>query len=145
MTGELISAQQARSCSSSCCPGTVVGLRKVDATRLTVRSTEWYCMSRLEPSRNTRRTWTWMFFQYHLTLLPANQIKGTRSQSQSIDALGSPRIALCKKKCEIGRAPADEHLDDGWHMDDIGRQPPDIILQLFLYIYYISLTALHLM
>jgi hypothetical protein len=62
-----------------------------------------------------------------------------------MDALGRPRIALCKKKCEIGRAPADEHLDDGWHMDDIGRQPPDIILQLFLYIYYISLTALHLM
>lgn len=86
-----------------------------------------------------------MFFQYHLTLLPANQIKGTRSPSQSIDALGSPRIALCKKKCEIGRAPADEHLDDGWHMDDIGRRLPDIILQLFLYIYYISLTALHLM
>jgi hypothetical protein len=82
-----------------------------------------------------------MFFQYHFTLLPANQIKGTRSQSQSIDTLGSPRIALCKKKCEIWRAPADEHLDVGWHMDDIGHRPSDIILQLFL---YISLTALHL-
>jgi hypothetical protein len=104
--GRLISAQQARSCSSSCCPGTVVGLRIVDATRhtLLVRNG----MSRLEPSRNTRRTWTWMFFQYHL--LPANQIKGTRSQSQSMDALGRPRIALCKKKCEIWRVPADEHL-----------------------------------
>jgi hypothetical protein len=74
------------------------------ATHSTVRNG----MSRLEPSRNTRRTWTWMFFQYHL--LPANQIKGTRSQSQSMDALGRPRIALCKKKCEIWRVPADEHL-----------------------------------
>ncbi len=89
------------------------------ATHSTVRNG----MSRLEPSRNTRRTWTWtwMFFQYHL--LPANQIKGTRSQSQSMDALGRPRIALCKNKCEIWRAPADEHLVVGWHIDDIGHRP----------------------
>jgi hypothetical protein len=83
-----------------------------------------------------------MFFQHHFTLLPANQIKGMRSQSQSIDALGSSRIALCKKKYEIWRAPADEHIEIGGHMDDIRHRPSDIILQLFLYIH---LTALHLM
>lgn len=118
--GRLISAQQARSCSSCCCPGTVVGLRIVDATRQTLL----YGMVCRGSSRAGTPVGHGHGHGCSSNIIYCRQIKlKERDQSQSMDALGRPRIALCKKKCEIWRAPADEHLVVGWHIDDIGHRP----------------------